>query len=712
MKKGQITVFIIIGLILLFVIGTVLYTTRIRVTKEIEAVRPRVAEIPQQIQPLRDFVEACIKRVATDGLRKIGDQGGYIKPLPFVAGNPTEGEAVQFSPGADPITAYWWYMKDKNDCEQNCQFDSKRPLLYRAQGGNSIEKQLDDYITANLRDCLGDFEAYRQTGCIVEETGSPAITTNIAEDDVFFVGKYQLRATCEGQTFTLEDYYVPIPLNLKEIYTLATNITTLETQHRIFEAATLNLIDVYSGLDSDRLPPIRDLEVGPPGPGTYWIKHDVLNLIKQLLMSNIPIIQASDTRNYKYIQAPPGTRDPELYEVIYNRQFFIPLFAYHPDLEVKFNYFDWWQPYFELNCNGQLCQADSASNFYVLPFTINRYTFSYDLSYPILVEIRNPDAFAGQGYSFKFFIEQNMRNSEAFLAEAPLIEALQVPGYPSIFCDPDQRTSGEVSIYVRDGKTLQGQDQASISYICGTENCNLGMTRNGEYASKFPRCIGGTLRLTKPGYASISLPMDTHIPEPINLSLIMEPVTRLQATAKNYAITKQSKYSNWQYFGGGPLRAKDTQSTIILLTRNSTEYEEPYTSVVEITGDEPSTLNIIPGTYKISITSFLKDNLTIPPDQRCFKVPKLFKKEKKCFFVPQEPIRFNETSPFPYGSEEYEYTFAPDMLRTATQIEFKQFILAIDRVPENQRIAEDLSEATKVSLYAAANNELLYPVIK
>ena len=78
MKKGQITVFIIIGLIILLVIGTFLYMTRREITRPFEAARPSVAEIPQQIQPLRDSIESCIRRLATDGLRKIGDTGGYI----------------------------------------------------------------------------------------------------------------------------------------------------------------------------------------------------------------------------------------------------------------------------------------------------------------------------------------------------------------------------------------------------------------------------------------------------------------------------------------------------------------------------------------------------------------------------------------------------------------------------------------------------------
>ncbi len=728
MKRGQITVFIIIGLIIVLVIGTIIYMTKVRVTKEIEAVRPSVAKIPQEIQPVRDLVDSCIGRLGKDGLKRIGDQGGYITPLPYTARNPTEGEAAQFSPGAEPIVAYWWYMKSDNKCENNCQFDTKRPFLSRTEGANSIEAQLDEYVAENLQACLDNFQELQRKGCTVVEEGKPEITTSVAKYDVFFVVKYPLRATCGKQTFKLEDYYVSIPLNLMEIYELATKITNMEMENRILETATVNVIETFSGADSESLPPPRELEAGPPKPGVFWIKYNVLQQLKGLLAAYVPIIQVWNTRNYRYIRAPAGTRDSELYELIYNRQFLVPIEGNYPDLEATFNYFEWWEPYFDLNCNGQLCQADSATNFFAVPLTINKYTFAYDLSYPVLVEIRNPTALKGEGYSFKFLLEQNMRNTDAFLTDTPILKGAQPPGPASIFCDPAQRTSGLVSLYVRDGLTLKGQDEAAVSYICIGESCNLGETDNGEFSSKFPGCIGGTLRLTKPGYATLSVPLDTNTKEPVNITLTMEPIRTLNASVKNYPITKQSKYANWEYVPGGSLRPKEGQSTVIVLTRNSTPYDEPYSSIAEITGEKPATIDIIPGKYKISLTSFLKENLTIPPDKRCNDILKLPetkcyylpqdprkcvpKEEKECYFIPPDPIKFNETSPFPYGSNEFYYEFTPAMLRGAKSIEFRQFILAIDRIPEDQRIVEDLAEATKVNMYAAANEELLYPVIK
>ncbi|MEM3154320.1 MAG: hypothetical protein QW165_02000 [Candidatus Woesearchaeota archaeon] len=713
-KRGQITIFIIIGIVLLFIIGTAIYLSTRETRKPFEAARPTIATVPQEVQPLRDFVESCIKRLATDGLRKIGDSGGYVdqKYLTYNILSPTEGEAVQMSPKAGPAVAYWWHLQSSNNCKApNCVFGSKRPGLRRGEGQINIESQLDEYVTNNLRSCLGTFEDYQKRGCTVQELGEPKVTANVAQEDVFFVGKYPLRAVCGSQSFDIEDTYVSIDLNLREIYNLATTLTNYQKDNRFLESATKTLIYSFSDVDPQKLPPPRDFEVGPPKPGVFWIKSEVGKKLQDIIAAYIPIIQTSSVRNYRYISAPADVRDPESFENFYNRQFFIPLNESHPDLTVRFSYLDWWKPYFQLNCNGELCRADTATNFAILPLTINRYEFAYDFSYPVLVEIRNPDAFNQEGYSFNFMLEQNLRDAEAFTTDIPEFQAAAARTIPSIFCDPAQRTSGMINIFVKDAENLKGLSDASISYICGQQSCTIGQTREGNFAGKFPRCIGGILRVTKDGYASYSAPLDTQREEPLSTELLLEPVRILNATIRNYALTKQSKRGQWDFREGGSLRPPEEQDTSIQLVRKGNSWEEPFSSVVSLEGDEIGELTIIPGNYTININSFLRKELIIPPDERCFKIKKLIGSKKKCFWVPQKPIVFNETSPFPYGGAEYEYEITSSMLRGKSKIEFKQFIIAIDRIPEDQRIAEDLNQIDKVNMYAQSNLDRIYPVI-
>jgi len=711
-KKGQITVFIIIGLLILFVIGIALYQTRTTVTKEFEAARPKVIEVPLKIKPLKDLVETCITRLATDGLKKIGDSGGYVDSslLSYNAFSPTEGEAVQFSPEAGPLTAYWYHMKSDNDCRDECIFASSRPPLRKKDGDGSIEQQLDDYIADNLATCLDNFEQFKQQGCTVQELSGPIVKTTVADKDVFFTGDYGLRATCGDQSFEIRDFYVTIDLNLAEIYTLATEVTNLQIENRFIDEATKNLLYVFSELDPDKLPPPREFEYGPPMAGTYWIKYEVMKKFKNMLVTYVPLIQLGGVRNYNYILAE-NVRNDELAEALYNRQFLIPLNNTYPNLEARFAYFDWWEPYFQLNCRGQLCGPESVTGFDLLPFTLNRYTFAYDTSFPILLEIRNPKVFNGEGYSFKIFLEQNMRNSDTYLSETELLEIPSTKA-PSIFCDPPQRTSGEVSVEVKDAETMKGMD-ASINYVCGKANCNIGTTINGTLVSKFPRCIGGILRAAKPNYAMHSEPIDTQREDTLSVSITLEPVRIISATIKNFAVTKLGKFGQWDYKGGPPLRPGENQSATIQMTRHGTVYEAPFVTAALIEGDNPAEMPLIPGNYTISINSFLKQNITIPSDNRCTRIKGgLFSGDKEeCFLVPANPIIFNQTNPFPYGLSSFEYVITSEMLRGASNIEFRQFVIAIDRVAEQNRIVEDINQLENIQEYSEAYPDKVRPVI-
>ena len=49
--------------------------------------------------------------------------------------------------------------------------------------------------------------------------------------------------------------------------------------------------------------------------------------------------------------------------------------------------------------------APSISPLPPIPFTLNRYFSVYDLSYPVLVTIRDTAALNGRGYTFAFALE-------------------------------------------------------------------------------------------------------------------------------------------------------------------------------------------------------------------------------------------------------------------------------------------------------------------
>lgn len=698
--KGQVTIFIIIGIVLLLGVGFAIYFTGR--SQESESPIAQVSKLPARIQPVQDAVHSCIRQLGVEGLQKIGQTGGYIDTSSLNA-HPifsTEGNAVKFAPEGELAVASWWFMKSKDACTENCEFASKRPPLK----GNSlgIAEQLSTYVNKNLPACTANVGV---RGCTVSAANDPSLTTTIGQR-VLISGQYPLRVLCESQSFTADQFTVEIDVNLEEIYELATNLTNFQIKEHILEQATTTILQTFASKDS-RIPPFRDLEFGPPGAGSYWVKYEVIKEVEKLLTSYIPFIQVLGTANYQYVRAPEDVRDPELFEVIYNRQFLVPLNKSYPLLETRFRYLEWWTPYFDLNCNGQLCQADTGSNFFLIPFAINRYEFAYDLSYPVLVEIRNPYALEGRGYTFQFLLEENMRNSAPFIT-GTVLPPSPIGDEPSIFCSPDQRTSGDVQLFVKDAETSRGAENVSVSYQCGDNNCNMGRTENGTFIAKYSRCIGGVLQVTKPDYESASITLDTFMEKPQNVSILLEPVRTVGVTVKNYEIKKDSKNAPWRFEqAAGLSRHKHGQETLILLTRIGA----PFAGFANVQGAASSTMQIVPGKYNITIISLLRQDLKILPDERCVRVNKVFSSSKECAIIPEKEIAFNQTNPFPYGITQYEYVFTPEMLKGAKNLEFRQFVVGIDSIEQKDRIVEDFGEVTKLQGYADENPALIWPVI-
>lgn len=706
------TIFIIIGIVLLFIVGAALYMTGRVEEAELELAKPRLTELPEKVQPIREMVQTCMDRLGMDGLRRVGDSGGYIDWERLKANyfSTTEGEAVQLAPDGKLNVAYWWFMKSKNRCMQDCEFASKRPPLTKSEGANSIEAQLEDYVQKNLLDCLGTLTEFQ--GCDVRAQEQPKVTVTVGEGDVIFFAKYPLQVLCEDQSFTVDEYAVDAGINLKEMYDLATNITNVELQDGILEQATNIIIGTFSGLDSRQLPPYRGLEFGPPGPGKFWIKYDVSLKLRGLLAAYIPMIQVFGTRNYEYIRAPDDARDPELFENLYNRQFLIPLNDTFPGLETRFAYLDWWEPYFDLNCNGQLCSADSFSSMRMLPMSMNRYEFAYDVSYPVMFEIRDPFAFGGDGYTFRIMLEQNMRNSARFKSDSQLLPPAALESAPSIFCNPDQRTSGDVVLSVLNADKKRPLDGVAISYLCGDNVCNVGQTMNGTFVSKFPRCIGGRLQVSKPGFDTLYRNLDTFDEDVQNLQIIMDPVRTVNASVKNYLIVKEGKLGVWKFEEAtGLVRPRGPQQTIVMMTQVGGERDEPFFAVADIKGAQQAELRIVPGKYKVQITSLLREKIKIPPYERCFTIKKVFSSKEKCQMIPEKPVVFNETSPFPYGLQEFEFTLTREMLEGARLIEFRQFVMAIDKLEEKERTVEDMGALELPQTYVESNPVLVWPVV-
>ena len=101
-KKGQITVFIIIGILILFAFAGFLYLTKTVITEEFVAEgEPVISAVPQEFQAIQAYTENCLNQVGERGLLILGQQGGYIYPDvlgEFSSTDPTDSDGINLDP--------------------------------------------------------------------------------------------------------------------------------------------------------------------------------------------------------------------------------------------------------------------------------------------------------------------------------------------------------------------------------------------------------------------------------------------------------------------------------------------------------------------------------------------------------------------------------------------------------------------------------------
>lgn len=722
-KKGQITVFIIIGILLIAVIGIVLYLQRGQEVAQAQETIVRSIQVPAEMRPLQDFVQTCMYEVGKDGLNKLGQRGGYLEPRQrYNPIEPTEGAAVQFSPDSTMHVPYWWHLESRNACAGDCAFASERPPLFREEGSTSIEAQLDRYLFAELPNCFGSFRQFREQELIVTPVGELKPVTRITKGNVVIELTYPLEVTRAGERYTLEEFVSELPVNFHEIYTLATEITNLQAEHSFLERAARALIDVFGRTDENALPPVSDLEFGF-GTGPIWTEFDVLSKVQQMLTSYVPMLRVTNTRNYEYLPAPLGS-NRRMYEVLYNRGFTVPVTDAHPSLNAKFVSLPWWKPYANLNCNGQLCQAEGFNNAFGFMFGVRRYNFAYDLSFPVLVELGNPDSFAGEGYTFRYFLEANLRNNEPLATLGAPLDLPKVEDRSSQLCAPEQRTGGTVTVNVT---TSAGAavDGAEILYRCGGETCGLGTTVNGRLATRFPRCFGGFVQAAHTNYPAAIKPLDILDASNTSVALVLPVPYTVDFRIKKWPFRKRA--GNWELDTTELLNQQPQETSIIMLQRKGETFEEPITILGDICGspvnkaaipcgnppdDHSQDIAVYPGDYHVQIYTFMypSPDVVIPPDRRCYSYRIGPIRKRKCYSVPPKPIVFNTQQPFLSGYAEYDWTAEESQLQRAQALEFYTLYFALDKVlPATSRKIEDLTVMGSLFEYAAPHEDILRP---
>ena len=498
MKRGQTTVFIIIGIIILVSVGTFFYVNKAVKERQLEAERERSLLVPQQIEPIKNFIEACIDQVSRDGVNIIGLQGGYANLPEDVFASASQNIFSNSLQIFRNLKVPYWYYEKASGVQESQKLTIKQ-----------IEQELNNYVNENLAECVDGVRVFESQGYELN-IGEVNTKSEIKQDSVEIEIDYPMQVSFKDVGFNFNSFSKDLDVALGRLYILANDIINNEDQTNFLEEKTLDFLIIYKEVPYDFV----DFECTPK----IWSVQNVEKDLKGILSLNVPNIKIKNTANY-YQDA---------------RQYFTwDLKRNYRTLTTNFYFSENWPFLMEVepNENGVLSGTslsgnlrDSFARFGSSFFCMNSYHFIYDIKYPVLVVLRDDNAFDGEGYAFQFatqvIIDNNQPRMNVLGQQNEVLDDLDL-------CKNKVTPITVDALQVNPGETLSPLEDVEIEFKCLTSSCSIGKTKKDELggaslSARFPSCLNGFVIGKKAGFKEGKVQLSTN--QPSSTSIILEPI--------------------------------------------------------------------------------------------------------------------------------------------------------------------------------------------
>ena len=487
-RKGQVTVFIILGIILLLIL-VLLITFR----KEILTFKPGEL-IPTEKGKIESLITACIEQKGEEALFQIGVQGGYIEvPYEIARDGSTHLRLSPFQ-----VVPYWAYGEV-----------ASIPTL------EQIQKRINMYLEENVPSCLFASEEFQSAYDLIEKSSLQAQTEIAASKVIFNVHWIVEVKNKAGETIIeLPDHSGESQIKFKKVYDTSKAIVEKEMSELKLEDLTQDLLAL-----EQKDVPLAGMEFSCSRK--VWDVQKAKNTFQDMLRRNIKELKVSGT---EFVEFPDGFDYYTNHYVWDYGEEFSP-----SDISIVFNYDNNYPFTFQVTPSegGKLHSTMLGGTDLLSNLCLQNWKFTYDIVYPVLVRVKDETT----GYIFQMaFTVHLIRNhpDRKSLVQAQAADTLDFVTDEE-YCDQSKvpidvftwsKVENEV---VSDSQPLNGVD---VSFTCLKYRCEMGSSRYdvrlGDQASlrsNFPYCVGGIMRGTKAGYKEDFVRVVTGTDKEVNLNL-------------------------------------------------------------------------------------------------------------------------------------------------------------------------------------------------
>ncbi|MEK6969817.1 MAG: hypothetical protein AABW48_05305 [Nanoarchaeota archaeon] len=186
LKRGQVTIFVIVGILILAAVSTAIYFSEFKTT-EIQR------EEKSEIGFIKSFVDNCLEQSAQTGMAEVLAKGGYYE-------FPLDLNVFEFAIEDENLQIPVYFQNEK----------TAYPSL------NFIETEVAKATETALLDCVGDFKSFQEQGYAIDAY-APTIKVQFS-DKTLVTSEFPLTIKKDGKETKLTSFSATLSFNFKEKY--------------------------------------------------------------------------------------------------------------------------------------------------------------------------------------------------------------------------------------------------------------------------------------------------------------------------------------------------------------------------------------------------------------------------------------------------------------------------------------------------------------
>ncbi|MFH1650380.1 MAG: hypothetical protein ABIA93_07590 [Candidatus Woesearchaeota archaeon] len=498
MGRGQVTIFVILGILILLIFGLAVVLTNL--AKEN---KPTDDDIVTRGKPITSLVETCLGSLLDEGLADLGRQGGSLNLNGMrISPDASNSDAFIYPPYIMP---YWSHLT----CP-TCIESEKPPLCKKDcpvigdNGRNSVEEQLAEYITSHIDECIQNITSMPEFDITV---GKKTTTVTITRTNVLAELEMPVTARSTDSTIKLNRFIAQTDVRLADIWRFAKDVMDAEQKYGLFEESTLQVMSPYMGTHEGAcLPPMRDVKF--LGGAKTWYLVNVKDCLDNDILPYLGLMQFTNTNDWTPLYSLENSEYSEYSDGVLQYLLIKTSNTTH-DVNARLTYpsgnlyLDFGQGYV-LKPRRYTPQGFFAQLTGIL---LNDYRFQYSMTFPLILTVTDPDAYDGQGYSLNIAFQANIRNNRPILADTASITTY---GTPMVNLDDETQMPNRTYILkTYDQRTGLPLSNVGFEYQCG-DSFSIGTSdADGVLTTKLPYCAaGGVLRYMSKGYQGNGLDLN------------------------------------------------------------------------------------------------------------------------------------------------------------------------------------------------------------